>query len=144
MALPTAALFRPKGSSSQGVLSAMNSEAMNSEAALDSQSAPRDPKRILNDLVEKQLILQPKYTSVKRNKSHHHCQVEARVIIYGIMAGKANGRTKEQAETRAAAALLLQIEMAGIWCYEEASNVDGRMVYRVNKLFPNGVVARIQ
>ena len=122
----------------------MNSEAMNSEAALDSQSAPRGPKRHLNELVEKQLISQPKYTSEKKNESHHHCQVEVRVIIYGIMVGKANGLTKEQAETRAAAALLLQIEMAGILNYGEASNVDGRMVYRVSTLHPNGVVARIQ
>ena len=106
---------------------------MNSEAAF-----------VLNELVEKQLISPPKYTSVKKNESHYHCKVEARVIIYGIMVGTANGLTREQAETRAAAALLLQIEMAGIWCYGYASNVDGRMVYRVNNLFPNGVVARIQ
>ncbi|MBV9527243.1 ribonuclease III [Sphingomonas sp.] len=78
---------------------------------LDGQGrAPKHPKSALQELAAAQGRRNPDYELVSRTGAHHAPRFEVRVSIPGLGEATADGSSKQEAETAAAAALLDKLQ----------------------------------
>ena len=78
---------------------------------LDGQGrAPKHPKSALQELAAARGCKNPDYELVSRTGPHHAPHFEVRVSIRGLGEASADGSSKQEAETAAAAALLSQLQ----------------------------------
>ena len=78
---------------------------------LDGQGrAPKHPKSALQELAAARGCKNPDYEVVGRTGAHHAPRFEVRVSIGGLGEASAEGSSKQEAETAAAAALLSQLQ----------------------------------
>lgn len=78
---------------------------------LDGQGrAPKHPKSGLQELAAARGCKNPAYDVVSRTGAHHAPRFEVRVTIAGLGEASAEGSSKQEAETAAAAALLAQLQ----------------------------------
>jgi ribonuclease-3 len=80
------------------------------EADLSSQRrAPQHPKSALQELAAAKGIKAPLYEVVSRTGAHHAPRFTVRVSVQGLGEASAEGASKQEAETSAAAALLSRL-----------------------------------
>jgi ribonuclease-3 len=72
--------------------------------------APQHPKSALQELAAARDRKPPVYEVVSRTGAHHHPKFEIRVSVSGLGEATAEGSSKQEAETAAAAALLKQVQ----------------------------------
>jgi len=78
---------------------------------LDGQGrAPKHPKSALQELAAARGCKNPVYDVVSRTGAHHAPRFEVRVSIAGLGEASAEGSSKQEAETAAAAALLSSLQ----------------------------------
>ncbi|MGZ2410949.1 ribonuclease III [Sphingomonas sp. F9_3S_D5_B_2] len=78
---------------------------------LDGQvRAPKHPKSALQELAAARGCKNPDYEVIARTGAHHAPRFEVRVSIGGVGEATADGSSKQEAETAAAAALLSQLQ----------------------------------
>lgn len=80
-------------------------------ARLESQGhAPKHPKSALQELAAERGLTAPVYELIERTGAHHTPRFTLRVSINGAGEATAEGSSKQEAETAAAAALLEQLK----------------------------------
>ena len=81
------------------------------EPRLNAQGrAPKHPKSALQELAAARGLASPEYELVGRSGAHHSPRFTLRVAIKGAGEAMAEGSSKQEAETAAAAALLEQLK----------------------------------
>jgi len=73
-------------------------------------AAPKHPKSALQELAAARGCRNPDYDVVSRTGAHHAPRFAVRVSIAGLGEASADGSSKQEAETAAAAALLSQLQ----------------------------------
>ncbi len=76
----------------------------------EQRKAPKHPKSTLQELAAARECKPPFYEVVGRTGSHHQPKFEVRVSIPGLGEASAEGASKHEAETEAAAALLKHLQ----------------------------------
>ena len=71
--------------------------------------APEHPKSALQELAAAKGRRPPEYSQVARTGPHHHPRFTVKVEVRGLGEATAEGASKQEAETEAAAALLAQL-----------------------------------
>jgi ribonuclease-3 len=71
--------------------------------------APQHPKSALQELAAARGVKPPAYEVVSRSGAHHNPRFTVRVSVNGLGEAEAEGSSKQEAETLAAAALLAQL-----------------------------------
>ena len=74
------------------------------------EAAPQHPKSALQELAAARNRKAPVYEVVSRTGAHHQPKFEIRVSIAGLGEASAEGSSKQEAETAAAAALLARLQ----------------------------------
>jgi ribonuclease-3 len=74
------------------------------------EAAPQHPKSALQELAAARNRKPPLYELVSRTGAHHQPKFEIRVSIAGLGEASAEGSSKQEAETAAAAALLARLQ----------------------------------
>lgn len=72
-------------------------------------AAPKHPKSALQEMAAARNLQPPEYSLVRRHGPHHAPRFEVEVVIKGLETVTAEGGSKQEAETAAAAAMLEQL-----------------------------------
>ncbi len=75
----------------------------------DQTAAPKHPKSGLQEWAASKNLPTPEYRLVRRHGAHHAPRFEVEVVIKGYEPVQAEGGSKQDAETKAAAAMLRQL-----------------------------------
>lgn len=76
----------------------------------EQRKAPKHPKSALQELAASRNCKPPVYEVVSRTGAHHQPRFAIRVSVAGLGEATAEGTSKQEAETEAAAALLKQLQ----------------------------------
>jgi ribonuclease-3 len=76
----------------------------------EQRKAPKHPKSALQELAAARECRAPEYEVIGRTGAHHQPKFTVRVSIAGLGEARAEGASKQEAETEAAAALLKQVQ----------------------------------
>ena len=73
-------------------------------------SAPKHPKSALQELAAARNLKSPKYELERKSGAHHAPRFTVRVSVPGLGDATAEGSSKQEAETTAAAELLKKVQ----------------------------------
>jgi ribonuclease-3 len=77
---------------------------------VEQRKAPKHPKSALQELAAARECKPPVYEVIGRTGAHHQPRFTIRVSVAGLGEARAEGTSKQEAETEAAAALLKQVQ----------------------------------